>query len=63
MRYCHEGKIYGVRRIYPKVFSAGCEDGLGGFRNDEGFPTRKTRAEAQSDLDAWAKAKGLRRLA
>jgi len=63
MRYYCEGKIYGVRRIYPKVFSAGYEDDLGGFRNDEGFPTRKTRAEAQADLDAWANENGLRRLA
>jgi hypothetical protein len=59
MRYHYNGKAYGVRRIYPRVFSAGHETDLGGFRNDEGFPTRKTRAEAQADLDAWAEEKGL----
>ena len=59
MRYHYNGKVYGTRCIYPKVFSAGYETGLGGFRNDDGFPTRKTRAEAQADLDAWAEEKGL----
>ena len=59
MKYHYNGKTYSVRRIYPKVFSAGYETDHGGFVNDEGFPTRKTRVEAQADLDAWAQRKGL----
>jgi|GEM_PF-2633371 len=60
MRYHYNGHVLEVRKGPGEWF-------FSGFSTEEGFrqspdptlPMRRSRKEAQVDLDAWAKKKGL----
>ena len=60
MRYHYNGKVIEARQGLGKYFFTGWRS-EGGFHrvSSPALPVRETLEEAQADLDAWAKKKGL----
>ena len=61
MRYRYKEKIVEARRGLGESWFAGWVSKSGGTHRlvAKDLPLRESRAEAQADLDAWAKRKGL----